>query len=134
MQYRKELIDLRNSYKKILDDNVKCLKKIKKIRNKYEHILHNVRPQSCFKGNDSWFEYGFEVENIRYKIESKELIKLFKDLNILYDKLTSEVMKYVYDNNLNNVYGFLSRINILGFNKLYESNLLYEIGKAIAGI
>ena len=55
-------------------------------------------------------------------------------MNILYDKLTSEVMKYVYDNNLNNVYGFLSRINILGFNKLYESNLLYEIGKAIAGI
>ena len=44
------------------------------------------------------------------------------------------MLEYVYKNDLNNTYGFLKRIDLLGFNRLYDSDLLYEAGKAIAGI
>lgn len=134
LQYKKELPDLKNKYQTILDNNEKCLKKVKQIRDKYEHILHNVNLQSCYKGNDSWFEYGFEIGNTKYHIESKELLNLFKELNVLYNDLISEILKYVYKNKLNNTYGFLARIDLLGFNKIYDSGLLHEIGKAIAGM
>lgn len=134
LENKKAIPDLKDSYQIILDKNGKCLEKTKKIRNKYEHILHNVRSQSCFKGNDSWFEYGFNVENRTYHIESSELIHLFKDLNELYNKLIKQILKYIYENKLNDTYGYLARIDLLGFNKIYDSNLLHEIGKAITGI
>ena len=134
LQYKKELPDLKKEYQTVLEKNAKCLEKIKTIRNKYEHTLHNVRSQSCFKGNDSWFEYGFKVKDKGYRIESKELIQLFKNLNELYDGLIKQIMKYVYENKLNDTYGSLSRIDLLGFNKIYDSGLLHEIGKAITGI
>ena len=134
LQYEKEMPDLKKHYKKIIEENEECLKKVKRIRNKYEHILHNVELQSCFKENNIWFEYRFEIENKKCCIDSKELIQLFEDLNILYNGLISKMLEYVYKNELNNTYGFLEKVNLLGFNKLYESEILYEIGKAITGI
>ncbi len=134
LQYKKNIPNLKKNYQKIIDENKECLKKIKKIRNKYEHILHNVRMESCFKSNNNWFEYGFVIKSKEYHINSKELIKVFHELNILYDNLIKILLEYVYKNDLNNTYGFLKRIDLLGFNRLYDSDLLYEAGKAIAGI
>lgn len=135
LEYKKDIQYIISEYKKILDNHKDCLIKVKQIRDKYEHILHNVRPCSCYTGNDDWFMYKFKVSKKEYKIESKELIMLFKDLNIFYDKLIKDILKYAYENEIDHpFYGHLSRIKLLGFNKIYESKLLYEIGKTIIGI
>ena len=135
LEYKNDIQYIKPEYKKILANHEECLIKVKQIRDKYEHILHNVRTCSCYTGNDDWFMYGFEVSKKDYKIESKELIALFKDLNIFYDMLISDMLKYAYENEIDHpFYGHLSRIKLLGFNKIYDSKLLYEIGKTIIGI
>lgn len=134
LQYKKEIPNLKKNYEKIIEQNEKSLKKIKRIRNKYEHTLHNVRMQSCLKSNNTWFEYSFVIKSKEYHVDSKELTKLFHDLNILYDDLIKSILEYVYKNNLNNMYGQLKRIDLVGFNKIYNSDLLCEVGMAIAGI
>ena len=135
LQYKRKISYLNDSYKEILNNNSECLIKIKKIRNKYEHKLHNIETPSRFTGNDDWFKYGFKIKSKKYSIESEELVKLFKELNKLYDRLISDMLNYAYTNNINHpFFNKLSRIKLLDFNKLYESKLLYEIGKAIIGI
>ncbi len=122
-------------YNKVLKNNRKCLIKIKKIRNKCEHLLHNVNLRSCYTDNNSWFRYSFRVKSSNYIIESAELISLFKDLNKLYDNLIKEMLEYSYKKKINHpFYTHLQKIKLLGFNKLYDSGLLYEIGKSIKGI
>lgn len=135
LQYEKKIKYLRDGYKEILNNNEDCLIKIKKIRNKYEHKLHNIETPSRFTGNDDWFRYGFKIKTKKYNIESEELVKLFKDLNVLYDKLIDDILKYAYKNKDDHpFFTRLRRVDLLGFNKLYDSKLLYEIGKAIIGI
>ena len=131
----KSLKELPFEYQKIFDKNKKCLIKIKKIRNKWEHILHNVNLQSCYTGNNSWFRYTFKVKGAKYTIESDELIALFKDLNILYDQLIKKMLEYSYKKKIEHpFYNHLHKVKLLDFNKLYDSGLLYEIGKSITGI
>ena len=135
LQYKSIITYLQDSYKKILNDNPECLKKIKKIRNKCEHELHNIENPSQYTNNDDWFEYFFKIKSKKYSIESEELVKLFKELNILYDRLISDMLNYAYSKKIDHCFfSKLSRIKLLDFNKLYESKLLYEIGKAIIGI
>ena len=135
LQYEKKIKYLRSDYKEILNNNEECLIKVKKIRNKYEHKLHNIETPSRYTGNDDWFRYGFKINRKKYNIESSELVKLFKELNNMYDKLISDMLKWAYKNKIDHpFFTRLSRINMLDFNKLYDSKLLYEIGKVIIGI
>ncbi len=131
LTYSKKLKNLLDEYQKILKNNKECLIKIKRIRNKCEHILHNVSLTSCYTGNNDWFRYTFKIRGHKYNIESKELISLFKSLNMLYNSLIIDMLKYAEKRNIDHpFYDHLQRINILGFNKLYDSGLLYEIGKS----
>lgn len=76
------------------------------------------------------FEYEFLIENspnneITLTIESKEFIKLFKELNVLFSKMQKEVMLHNYkseDSEIKDLYyryyKRMCRFDFSNFNKL----------------
>lgn len=134
---------LKKDYEDIINENKLILIKSKIIRNKYEHKIHDVKSISCYTGNDSWFKYGFKVkekvkkdniikyEDNVYYIESNELIILIKKLNILFDKIVRDISYYGFKNKENHpFFRKIDRIHFLNFNKIYDSNILYEVGSS----
>lgn len=70
----------------ILQKNTDILKKIKKIRNKYEHEPHNVN--SAFStGSGAYSGIGFYCKNELISINTMEVTYIIYDLNILMNKL-----------------------------------------------
>lgn len=133
MEFKDVLSYLENDYNDILNTHYEELDKVRLIRNKLEHKVHIVRLISAYSGNDSWFKYCFEINEKEYFIESTEMIELLKRINILFDKLIKDMLHYSFINKQDSHPFFqrISRINLIGYNKMYESNVLYEIGKLL---
>jgi len=135
LEYKDKITYLENEYTKILGDNYETLDKVRKIRNKFEHKIHGIRVLSSGYGSISMFNIEFEItknnqdENI--KMDVNELIKLAKDLNILFSMLIDDVSKLVYGKDLcgHPYFMRIRRFDYRDFNKIYESNLLKEIGE-----
>ena len=67
-------------------------KKIKKIRNKYQHEHHNVK--SAFStGSGAYAGIGFYCKKDLVSINTMELTYIIYDLNILMDKIQDLVYK-----------------------------------------
>jgi len=130
MEYRKHFKFLSNGYKKIISENKKLLDNVRTIRNKYEHQLHKAEVRCNFSGGNDGFKYEFLIKNKIIEICSRELIILYKDLNIMFSRLVSEVVKWANENSKGNypITGKLSRFDFLDFNTIYESELLPQIG------
>lgn len=76
----------------ILEKNSEIFKKIKKIRNKYEHEPHNVN--SVFStGSGAYSGIGFYCKKIYIYINTMELTYIIYDLNILMHKIQQLVYK-----------------------------------------
>ena len=135
LEYKDKITYLENEYAKILNDNYETLDKVRKIRNKFEHKIHGIRVLSSGYGSISMFNIEFEItknnqdENI--KMDVNELIKLAKDLNILFSMLIDDVSKLVYGKDLcgHPYFMRIRRFDYKDFNKIYESDLLKEIGE-----
>ena len=77
---------------KILQQNVEIFKKVKKIRNKYEHEPHNVN--SAFStGSGAYSGIGFYCKEDLISINTMELTYIIYDLNILMNKIQQLVYK-----------------------------------------
>ncbi len=144
LEFDESLPYLKQKYEQIIINNKEVLIKIKKIRNKYEHKLHDAKIMSHYSGNDSWFKFGLKVndaifnketnehENVTYEyyIDSYELISLIKEVNELFDCIINDISNYAYLNQIDHpFFRKLSRIKFSNFNKIYESDILYEVGK-----
>ena len=135
LEHKNNIPYLENEYEQILNNNYDTLDKVRKIRNKFEHKMHGIRILSSGYGSVSMFNIEFEItknnqdENIKMNVN--ELIKIAKDLNILFSKLIDDISKLVYGKNLGTHPYFIRirRFDFKDFNKIYESDLLKEIGK-----
>lgn len=133
LEYRKEISYLSDDYNKIIKDNYEILNKTKKIRNKYEHKMHEIRRRSSISGKNSYFEFVFKVRGEIIKIEAKELIDLVKQLNLLFSKLIKDIKKYISEEDKSNhpYYKRITRFDFENFNEIYCSELLWIIGNCM---
>ena len=128
---------LRSEYENILSDNYDTLKHIKKLRNKYEHKVHAIKPLSASSGSNTSYEFEFSIENDNstdsIKINCNSLNKLFKDLNILYSRIVYDIGREALKNSCaNTVYGNkLIHFDFKDFNEIYESDLCKKIGRVL---
>ena len=143
LEFKDELVYLEQDYNTILENNYDFLEKIRQIRNKYEHKMHAAKNMTYGSGPLVMFEYEFLIENspnneITLTIESKEFIKLFKELNVLFSKMQKEVMLHNYkseDSEIKDLYykyyKRMCRFDFSNFNKLYDSDQLQLFGQAM---
>ncbi len=75
LEYQNELMILKEEYDKILEINHDIIDKIRKIRNKYEHKMHNIKCLSSRSGGDSLLSFDFIVGGGSIKVETEELIR-----------------------------------------------------------
>ena len=131
LEYKNEIQYIENDYQDILNQHSETLNKIRLIRNKYEHKMHDVKYQSSGTGTMSLFDIEFRVNNQHIKIYAGELIKLIKGLNVLFSKISQEISIYAQEKQKQDYsyYERLSRFDFKDFNEIYESNIFRKIGK-----
>lgn len=133
LEYQAEIKYIKEDYQNILDKYKDTLNKIRKIRNKYEHKMHDVKYQSSGTGTMSLFDIEFKVNNEFIRIYAGELIKLIKEINILFSKIAQEISIFAYQNRKEGYayYERICRVDFKDFNDIYESNILRKIGKVM---
>jgi len=133
LEFQNEIEYLREKYDEILRDNKEFLDNIRKIRNKYEHKIHNVEYKSSGSDLEGHFDYTFKINNNHINISATELIQLFKQLNDLFSNIVYDIKVCAKKNNLHDhpYYAKISRFNFKDFNKIYNCNLLAEIGRIL---
>lgn len=137
LEYKNKINYLENHYLNILQENYDFLNKIRIIRNKYEHKMHDVKRKSSGSGTTSYFDFEFEVyipENKKFEsieVKAIEFIKLTKQLNTLFSLIIKEVLAYAYKEGKSDYpyYQRLYRFDFQEFNKIYNSDLLRTFGK-----
>ena len=131
LEYQAQIKYIKEDYQNILDKYKDTLNKIRKIRNKYEHKMHDVKYQSSGTGTMSLFDIEFKVNDEFIRIYARELIKLIKEVNILFSKIAQENSIFAYQNGKEGYayYERICRIDFKDFNEIYESNILRKIGK-----
>lgn len=133
LEYQNELIFLKKEYDEILEMNYDIIDKIRKIRNKYEHKMHDIKYLSSISGGVSLLSFDFIVDGGSIKVKTEELIKLIKAVNNLFKKLVEEIKVWANANNKTNYKYFqkLDRFEFTEFNEIYDSNLLMKVGKVL---
>lgn len=134
LEYKNEIIYLEKIYVDILSDNYTFLNDVRKIRNKYEHKMHDIRRKFSGSGTTTYFEFGFLVSGKYITITAIDLIKLIKELNKLFSLLVDDIKKSASEIYKENVYDFpyyrrLLSFNFLDFNKIYDDELLRVVAR-----
>ena len=131
LEYCENIVYLKNDYEKILLNNYDFLDKVRVIRNTYQHKMHGINHKSSGSGSLSLFDFDFDINGKEVEVCAGFFIKLFKELNILFSKLSKDVSKYAYENGKDDYayYRRITRFEFTDFNKLYESNLLRIFGQ-----
>lgn len=131
LEYQAEISYIKNDYQAILNIHKETLNKIRKIRNKYEHKMHDVKYQSSGTGTMSLFDIEFKVNDELIRIYAGELIKVIKEINILFSKIAQEISNYAFNSGKTGYayYERISRFDFKDFNEIYESDILRKIGK-----
>lgn len=131
LEYQKELDYLKTDYDNILKNNYDFLDKIRKIRNKYEHKMHDIKYISSGGGSLNIFYIEFLVNGESIQVEAEEFKKLIKELNILFAKIVFEIIKWADENNKKEYkcYEKIDRFNFEDFNEIYDDKLLTKIGR-----
>ena len=131
LEYCDNIVYLKKDYEQILLNNYEFLDKIRVIRNTYQHKMHGINHKSSGSGSFSLFDFYFDINGKEADIHAGSFIKLFKELNILFSKLSKDVSKYAYENGKDDYayYRRITRFEFTDFNKLYESNLLRTFGQ-----
>lgn len=110
---------------------------VKAIRNKLEHRMHGATVSSSGSGSAILFEINYKIENQGeeriLRITAGALISFAKEINIMFSKIQTLVDQFAYENQKTDYayYRRLVKYDFCNFNKLYESNLLREFGKAM---
>lgn len=109
---------------KILQKNAEIFKKIKKIRNKYEHEPHNVN--SAFStGSGAYAGIGFYCKKDLISINTMELTYIIYDLNILMNKIQQLIYKTENEHDKEFDIFIKETVNIIRKRKNIEYNKTY---------
>jgi hypothetical protein len=132
MKFSQDLPFLGGEYEKILQKHADFLEKVKKVRNKLEHEMHGAEIQGSMSGTDCFFGVVYRVGENRIELDAREIIAFVKDMNILFSQLQGLVKQFAYDNNIDHPYfRRLYRFDFADFNRIFESDLVYVVGKAL---
>lgn len=133
LEYQNQLKFLKKKYDDILLTNYVVIDRIRKIRNKYEHKMHDITFLSSISGGFSLLSFDFIVDNSIIKVKTEDLIKLIKTLNQLFKQLVENIKDWAKENNKSNYKYFqsLDRFEFTDFNEIYDSNMLIKVGKVL---
>lgn len=133
MNFSEDIPFLAESYESIFQNHKDFLIKAKNIRNKLEHAIHNARIIGTGSTPSCLFRITYNVGKEQIDVKANEIISFVKDLNVLFSKIQSEVIQYVRENpqNAHRYYIRITRYDFCNFNKIYESDMLSIIGKAM---
>lgn len=133
LEYSNEIKYLKEYYDDMLVKNNEILKKIKLVRNKYEHKMHEIVYKSSSSGSLSLFSIEFKLGKKNIKICAGELIKLLERLNILFDRILKYISAYAYENGMKDhpYLQYITKFQFTDFNEIYKSNLLRKIGRIL---
>lgn len=93
--------------------------------------MHDVKYQSSGTGTMSLFDIEFKVNDEFIRIYAGELIKVIKEINILFSRIAQEISNYAF-NSWKTGYAYykrISRLDFKDFNEIYESDILRKIDK-----
>ena len=122
---------LKNDFLNILNNNYELLDLIRKIRNKYEHKMHEVKIVGEGDGTFSLFEFDFVVEEKYITLCARNFITILIQLNAVYSKIQRDVSFFAQENDKIE-YAYYRRLTRLDFNdflKIYNDGNLRLIGK-----
>ncbi|MBQ7035333.1 MAG: hypothetical protein IJN34_06320 [Clostridia bacterium] len=135
LEFQSEIDFLKPEYTSMVERHYDFIEKVRKIRNKAEHKMHAVINTAYGNGSTCLFDYEFNIEEgsnnlTTVLVEAEELIRLVRDLNILFSKIQNQVKSFAVEANKTGYpyYERLCRFDFVDFNKIYDSNLLIEIG------
>ena len=109
---------------KILQKNAEIFKKIKKIRNKYEHEPHNVNSDFS-TGSGAYAGIGFYCKKDLISINTMELTYIIYNLNTLMNKIQQLVYKIENEHGKEFDIFIKETVNIIRKRKNIEYNKTY---------
>ena len=137
LEFSNEIPFLNDDYQQLLKKHYDFLITVKTIRNKLEHRMHGATVSSSGSGSAILFEINYKIEDPgeekMLRITAGALISFAKEINIMFSKIQTLVDGFAYENQKTDYayYRRLVKYDFCNFNKLYESNLLREFGKAM---
>lgn len=133
MEYHSDISYLLCDYNRILNNHLAFLDSIRLVRNKYEHKMHDVRYRASSSGTQILFEYTFIINGRSITLCAHSFIALFKDLNELFAKISTDIQQFAIENNKQDYayYRRICRFDFTYFNKIYDSDILRIVGKTM---
>jgi len=134
LEFSDRLPFLQEAYENILQCHIDFLSDVKTIRNKFEHKMHGAKLVGGISSESLVsFDLAYEVDNQRITLSSGAIIRFVKDLNSLFAKIQKWVDSFAYENGKTDYpyYRRLIRYDFCDFNKIYESDVLGFVGKAL---
>jgi hypothetical protein len=128
--FSNEIPFLAVSYQAILDDHSSTLIRIKKVRNKLEHSLHNVRiTRTTSVNSDLSIEYDIKGNEIEITID--EIVAVVKRINTLYYDIQCLLENDSANHTVINEPYYRKMVEFLfvKFNEIYESDFLFTCGR-----
>lgn len=137
LEFSSEIPFLDVDYQQLLKNHYDFLITVKTIRNKLEHRMHGATVSSSGSGSAILFEINYKIENQGeeriLRITAGALLSFAKEINIMFSKIQTLVNQFACENQKTDYayYRRLVKYDFCNFNKLYESSLLREFGKAM---
>lgn len=134
IEFKEEFSNLKEEFENLLLNHYTLLDSIRLIRNKRQHRMQDTNSFSFSSTSNELFIISFTVEGANKVISYSKLLKLLKDLNLIYSKIMDETQKRFSQNNSNiQFYEKIFSINFADFNKIFEYDLeiLKLLGKTI---
>lgn len=134
IEFSDNIPNIKVEYEAILNRNYSFLANIKTIRNKLEHKMHGIRVASegCITGHPA-FNLNYIVDNKEMTLNAADFIRFAKDINNLYTGIQDLVVEYAQKTGKSSYpyYQRLVRYRFSDFNKIYDSDVIYLVGKAL---
>lgn len=133
LEYSDELPFLIECYNDILKSNYSFLANVKAIRNKLEHKMHGVKLTSSGSSTMDMFDVTYTIGQKDITLTATQFIKFLKQINELFSRIQKIVATFAYENEKDDhpYYCRLIRYDFCKFNKIYDCDLLMDIGQAL---
>ncbi|MDY0214023.1 MAG: hypothetical protein RBS24_00630 [Bacilli bacterium] len=115
-------INIKDKIKSLVDDNYDALIDLKYMRNKNQHMMHEIKNNSAMGGSDLP-EFEFQILDNHITIKVNNLIKIVHELNIIFNDITKHLKEIYSTYKYQSLYlENLISIDFLNYNKVYDSN------------
>jgi len=129
---------LEAEYNNLVLTSQDILYNIKKIRNKTEHVPHKLKAKGFTSGNNSFSTADFNYNQEKLSVNTKDIIKIIKNLNQIFSKIIKQLKDFRFsltEEKRDHPYLMkYTELNFERYNKILDSEMLYDISKITQGI